>query len=293
MNEPFTVVGLGEVLWDVFPDGPRFGGAPANFACHAAMLGAGAFMVSRVGKDELGDRAIAALRGHGVNADHVAAGPDFPTGFVRVELDAAGKPIFEITEGVAWDHIPWSDQLGNLAARADAVCFGTLCQRGETSRRTIRRFVEATRPECLRIFDVNLRQHHYNATVVLESLGLAGAVKLNDEELPVVSAICGLEGTEREILEALRDRFNLRLAALTRGPKGAKLLTRSANADCLGFPVEVKDTVGAGDAFTAAMAMGWLRGRNLDTIVRHACGVASFVCSQPGATPAIPAELRS
>src|SRR5262245_31084726 len=137
MSERFTVIGLGEVLWDAFPDGAKFGGAPANFACHAAMLGAEASMVSRVGRDEFGEDAIAALREHGVNADHVATDPDHPTGVVRVELDAAGKPRFEITEGVAWDHIGWSDEFEALAARAHAVCFGTLCQRGETSRQTI------------------------------------------------------------------------------------------------------------------------------------------------------------
>src|SRR4051812_12872542 len=145
MGERFTVVGLGEVLWDVFLEGSKFGGAPANFACHAAMLGADAFMVSRVGRDELGDQAIAALRGHGVNADRVGTDPDHPTGYVKVELDAAGKPRFEITEGVAWDHIAWSDELEPLAAHADAICFGTLCQRRETSRHTIRRFLTAGR----------------------------------------------------------------------------------------------------------------------------------------------------
>src|SRR4051812_22280306 len=192
MSERFTVIGLGEVLWDVFPEGAKFGGAPANFACHAATLGAEVCMVSRVGPDELGGNAVAALRGNGVNADHVAIDPDHPTGFVKVELDAAGKPRFEITEGVAWDHIAWSDDLGALAARADAVCFGTLCQRGETSRRTIRRFLEGTKPECLRIFDINLRQHYYDEKVVRDSLGLANVLKLNDEELPVLSSLCGL-----------------------------------------------------------------------------------------------------
>jgi fructokinase len=143
MGARFTIVGLGEVLWDVFTEGPRFGGAPANFACHAAMLGAEAFMVSRVGDDELGDRALASLRDHGVDTDHIARDMNHPTGTVRVEIDAAGKPRFEIAEGVAWDHIAWSDNLETLTVRTDAACFGTLGQRSEPSRRTIRRFLES------------------------------------------------------------------------------------------------------------------------------------------------------
>jgi fructokinase len=293
MGAGFTVVGLGEVLWDIFPDGPRFGGAPANFACHAAMLGAEAFVVSRVGDDELGEGALASLRDHGVNTDHVSRDPSHQTGTVRVALDAAGQPRFEIAERVAWDHIPWSSDLEMLAARADAACFGTLGQRGESSRRTIRRFLESTRPDCLRIFDVNLRQQFYDEPLVLDSLALATALKLNEEELPIVASMCGVAGSDRDVLGALRDRFGLRLAALTRGEQGALLISGATAVACEATPVTVKDTVGAGDAFTAAMTLGWLRNRDLDSIARHACRVASFVCSQAGATPSLPEELRA
>jgi fructokinase len=293
MGERSTIVGLGEVLWDVFPEGPRFGGAPANFACHAAMLGAEAVMVSQVGDDELGQRAIASLRGHGVNTDHIGRSGDSPTGTVQVELDEAGKPRFEIRERVAWDSIPWSDDLEALAARADAVCFGTLAQRGETSRRTIRRFLEATGPDCLRIFDVNLRQQFYDPHVVLDSLRLADALKLNDEELPLVASMCGVAGDDLDVMAELRERYGLRLLALTRGAHGAVLLSGAAASQCQGPPVQVKDTVGAGDSFTAAMVFGWLQGRDLDAICRHACRVAAFVCSQPGATPPLPDDLRA
>jgi fructokinase len=293
MGERFTVVGLGEVLWDVFPDGPRFGGAPANFACHAAMLGADAAMVSRVGADELGEQAVASLRGHGVDTQHVGCGGDHPTGTVRVELDAAGKPRFAIAEGVAWDDIPWSDDLATLAARADAACFGTLGQRSEASRRTIRRFLEATGPRCLRIFDVNLRPPFDDRQIVLDSLRLADALKLNDEELPIVAAMCGVGGVGLEAMAGLRARYGLRLVALTRGEHGAVLLAGGAASECAAAPVRVQDTVGAGDSFTAAMALGWLRGRDPDAICRHACRVAAFVCSQAGATPTLPDELRA
>jgi fructokinase len=289
---PYTIVGLGEALWDLFPDGSRFGGAPANFACHAAILGADASVVSQVGDDELGERAIAALRGRGVDTRYVVRNRDHATGTVRVELDDAGRPRFEISEDVAWDRIPWSDDLEGLARRADGVCFGTLAQRGETSRDTIRRFLQATRPDCLRILDVNLRRPFLDDWVVLDSLRLAKALKLNDEELPVLTSMCDLGGSAQDVMRGLRERYGFRLVALPRGAEGAMLLEDEGIVDCAGTPVVVKDTVGAGDAFTAAMALGWLKGQGLDAICRHACRVAAFVCSQAGGTPELPDELK-
>src|SRR5262245_276043 len=224
MDRPFTIVGLGEMLWDVFPDGPRFGGAPANFACHAAMLGANSFVVSQVGADALGHQAVAALGGYGVNTEQVARSPDRPTGTVQVALDSAGKPRFTISENVAWDAIPWLASLAGLAARTDAVCFGTLAQRQATSRQTIRQFLEATRPDCLRIFDVNLRPPFVDPSTILDSLRLARAVKLNDDELPVVAALAGMSGSEIDMMRQLRERYDLQLVALTRGARGAALL---------------------------------------------------------------------
>jgi len=289
---PLTILGLGEVLWDLFPDGAQFGGAPANFACHAAMLGAEAFVVSQVGEDELGDRAISALQERGVETRHVGRSRDHPTGTVKVTLDGAGHPRFEITENAAWDHIAWTDELAALAGRADAIGFGTLAQRAETSRTTIRRFLESAGPNCLRIFDVNLRRPFFDREVVLDSLSLAEAVKLNDEELPMVASMCDLNGSTEDMLKGLRDRYSLRLVALTRGAEGAILLAGDEIVECAGIPVAVKDTVGAGDAFTAAMALGWLRGHGLDAIGRHACRVAAYVCTQAGGTPELPTELR-
>ena len=289
---PFTIVGLGEVLWDLLPDGPQFGGAPANFVCHAAMLGGDASVVSRVGDDELGQGALAALRRHGVETRHLARSRDRATGTVRVELDDAGRPRLEISEDVAWDHIPCSEELDGLARLADAVCFRTLAQRSETPRRTIRRFLETTRPDCLRIFDVKLRQPVFDDQVVHDSLRLADAVKLNEEELPVVTSICNLAGSAPEVLVGLRQRYGLRLVALTRGAEGAMLLGAEGIAGCAATPVVVRDTVGAGDAFTAATAMGWLRGLGLDAICRDACRVAGFVCTQSGGTPDLPETLR-
>lgn len=287
-----VIVGLGEVLWDVYPDAAHFGGAPANFACHAASLGAESWMVSSVGSDELGERAVAKLRERGVQCGHVSRDHRHATGRVLVTLNAAGQASYEFAADTAWDHLAWSDDLASLAARCDAVCFGTLGQRSPVSRETIRRFVEATPATALRVFDVNLRQRFYDAETIHASLQMASAVKLNDEELPIVGELCGLRAiTPREMLIELATRFDLRLAALTRGPHGSLLIAGSAESQCPAPPTSVVDTVGAGDAFTATLVMGFLKGQSLDAINRHANAVASFVCSQKGATPELPEHL--
>ncbi|MBN2021186.1 MAG: hypothetical protein JW809_00185 [Pirellulales bacterium] len=278
------VVGLGEVLWDVFPDGPRFGGAPANFACHAAALGAAAHMVSCVGADELGEKALETLRYHRVDTATVGRSAEFPTGTVRVDL-GTGQPRYEITTGVAWDHLAWSDELAALAARTNAVCFGTLGQRGEASRAVIARFVQSTRPAALRILDINLRPPFFDDDAILRSLGLANVLKLNDEELPMVASACGLAGTDLERMAQLRERFGISLVALTRGARGAVLIRDDEVSDQPAVATHVVDTVGAGDAFTAAMTLGLLRGRDLDTINRSACQTAAHVCAHAGAAP--------
>ena len=288
------IAGIGEVLWDVYPDAAHFGGAPANFACHAASLGAESWMVSAVGADELGDRALDALRERGVHCVHLAQDPNHATGRVLVTLDAAGQASYEFAADTAWDHLAWSDDVAARAARCDAVCFGTLGQRSPISCETIRRFAETTPPTALRVFDVNLRQRFYDATTIQASLEIASAVKLNDEELPLVAQLCGLRAvTPREMLIELMTRYDLRLAALTRGPHGSLLISTNEENECPAPPTTVVDTVGAGDAFTATLVSGFLRGLPLAEINRHANAVASFVCSQNGATPALPANLRN
>ncbi len=288
----FHVVGLGEMLWDVFPTGPVFGGAPANVACHAAALGADAAMVSSVGTDNLGDRAVAALVERGVDTSAVARSAPYPTGTVQVHLSADGQPSYEITRQVAWDYIPWTSQVEKLAARADAVCFGSLAQRSETARATIRRFLEATRPDCLRVFDVNLRQNFYSDEILRQSLRLANALKLNDEEAPVVARAC-LGETMDDPIDRLADQFNLRLVALTLGSKGAILAAGRERHQQPAPKAEVVDTVGAGDSFTAAMIQGTLAGWPLPEIAARATAVAAYVCSQSGATPILPRELTA
>ena len=217
-----VIVGIGEILWDVFLEGLRFGGAPANFACSAARLGGddvSVFMVSNVGRDDLGQRAVDSLQKHGADVSCVSP-VDRPTGQVNVELDHDGHASYTFAADTAWDHLAWSQELEDLAARAAAVCFGTLGQRSDPSRQTIRRFVSSTTPECLRICDINLRPPFYSDSIILESLDLANVLKLNDDELPVVATACGISGSDREMIRQLASRFQLRIVALTRGARG-------------------------------------------------------------------------
>ena len=289
-----VIVGLGEVLWDVYPGAEHFGGAPANFACHAANLEADSWLASAVGPDELGNRALETLRQYGVDAACVARDAKHATGRVDVTLDSLGRPSYEFAENPAWDHIAWSDALDSLARRCDAVCFGTLAQRSMESRETIQRFVKATSSSALRMFDVNLRKQFYDAAVLDQSLGLATALKLNEEELPIVARLCGVSESEpRAAVRALMDRYSLRLVALTRGPAGAMLIAGDEESISPALTTTVVDTVGAGDAFTATVVIDFLAGLPLAEVNAHANAVASFVCSQPGAVTALPEYLRS
>jgi fructokinase len=287
------IVGLGEILWDVFPDGARFGGAPANFASHAAALGGDVRMVSAVGRDELGDAALRTLTEKHLVTQFIQRSADFPTGAVQISVDASGHPTYEFGRDEAWDHLQWTDDLAKLAQQADAACFGTLAQRGEVSRQTIQQFVVATKADCHRVFDINLRPPFVDETVVEESLQLANVLKLNDDELPFLADRFGLAGTPIEQMKSLANRFNLRVIVLTRGSDGAVLLRGDEISELPGQPISVKDTVGAGDSFTAAVVLGLLRSLPLATINQHASRVAAFVCSQSGATPQLPKELLS
>lgn len=293
MTRKMLIAGIGEVLWDVYPDAARFGGAPANFACHAAALGADAWMVSAVGTDDLGDRAIETLAHAGVHHETVARDDAHETGQVRVAVDLDGQPTYEFAPDTAWDNLEWSADLESLAPRCDAVCFGTLAQRSVKSRATIQRFIQAKSSDALLMFDVNLRQHFYDRDVIEQSLGLASAVKLNEDELPIVADLCGIERSALpKMLRDIMSRFDLRLGALTCGADGAVIMAGNEESTYPALPTKVVDTVGAGDAFTATLVSDFLRGRKLVDINRRANAVASYVCSQPGAVMALPRELR-
>ncbi len=289
---PFLIVGLGELLWDLLPEGKKPGGAPANFAYHARALGDEGLPVSRIGADPLGQELRARLAALGLPAEHVQVDPRRPTGTVHVALDSRGVPTYTITPEVAWDYLAWDRGLEALATRADAVCFGSLAQRGPVSRATIRAFLAATRPGCLGVFDVNLRQSWYSPEVLRDSLQRCSIAKLNETELPVVLRALGLPaGGLEEGCRCLREAFGLALVCLTLGAEGSLLCTASGCSRSPGVKVEVADTVGSGDAFTAVLCHHWLRGASLARTAEAANRYGAWVASQVGPTPAAPAEL--
>lgn len=294
MTRPnYLIAAIGEVLWDVFPDGPRFGGAPANFACTLSGLcrdRVRVHMVSSVGNDDLGSRALASLEKHEVDTTWVKT-LDFATGKVQIQLNDQGVASYEFAENTAWDNLASTDELLSFVAGTDAICFGTLGQRNDVSKNTIQRAVSATKPESLRIFDVNLRPPFFTDQVILDSLEIANVLKLNDDELPMLAKLSNLEGTEVELMQQLAKRYALRAVALTRGANGAVIVRGDEISSHPGVDTTLVDTVGAGDAFTAALTIGLLDSCELDLINSRACEVAAFVCSQPGATPQIPETL--
>jgi fructokinase len=290
-----NVIGVGEVLWDLLLTGPQLGGAPANFAYHAHALGAQAHVITRVGKDDHGREIIRRFHEMGLPETAVQIDETVPTGTAKVALSGDGLAHFTIQENVAWDLIAATDEAVAVARRAHAICFGSLAQRCEPSRRTIQHLVAATPPDALRVFDINLRQRFYSRDVIEQSLQLANVLKLNDDELPRLADMFGLTGSTVDQIGQLAHTFSLRLVALTRGPNGSLLYQKHNDearwSDCPSRPVKVVDTVGAGDSFTAAMVLGLLRKMDLDEINTIANEVARYVCSQPGATPTMPVEF--
>ena len=286
-----TVVGLGELLWDLLPSGKQLGGAPANFAYISSLFGNRGVVASRVGGDALGDAAVDRLATLNLEDHCVQRDESHATGTVGVEIDDHGQPTFTIFENVAWDHLQWTADWQMLATEADIVCFGSLAQRSADSRSTILRFLKAMREDALRIFDVNLRQNYFSREVLTDSLALANVAKLNDAELPVVLANCGLPvGLELENARELRQVFDLDLVCVTRGVNGSLLVSESDSHAHPGFKIAVSDTIGAGDAFTAALAHHFTRGVSLAAINNIANRVGSWVASVPGAMPRISRE---
>lgn len=287
----FTVAGIGEMLWDVFPNTRRMGGAPVNFSYHCSQMGVRALPVSAVGDDEdgLGLRAI--LADIGVDDSFVARDPDHPTGTVQVELDSQGKPDYCIVEDVAWDYIEGGSHLAQLATEVDAVCFGSLAQRNSVSRNSIHGFLENVPNDTLIIFDINLRQNYYDEDIILKSLEHCNVLKINDDELEVLAEMLGYSGDSLGRINALIDDYNLRLVAFTRGSEGSILVGRDSYDENAGIETHAVDTVGAGDSFTACLCVGLLKGFSLKKINDLASRVAAYVCTQPGATPKLPSDL--
>ncbi len=284
-NSRWRVSGLGELLWDVFPTHRCLGGAPANFASHAAALGADAFLITAVGNDELGRLATAELSKLTIDTTHVSINTH-PTGYVQVQL-ADGEPEYDIASDVAWDFCDWNSVLEPFAQTIDAVCFGTLFQRSRASRETTKRFLSATPKSCLRVFDVNLRQDFYSDELIVDSLKLANVLKINRAELPIVLRAAGMSVHDENSIDSLLEKFDLKLIALTLGAEGSLLVTPDERNTCDAPKVEAVDTVGAGDSFTACIVAGMLRGMELSTINTLANEIAAQVCRRSGAGPAV------
>lgn len=289
----FQVIAVGEILWDLLPAGRQLGGAPANFLQHAYSLGADARLVSRIGADDLGREAVGILQARGLNTDLIQVDLAAPTGTVGVELGADHQPRFTIHTDVAWDRLAVTDA-GLAALRTlDAVCFGSLAQRTAAGANAVRRLVAAARPDAWRVFDINLRPPFVDPQAIAASLELANVLKLNDQELPALAAMLDLPGGADEQLQALLQRYALRLIALTRGGQGSLLVTPAERSEQPAVPVQVRDTVGAGDSFTATLVLGLLHDWPLDRLHRLAAEVAAYVCTQPGGAPALPDSFHT
>ena len=278
-----TIVGLGEILWDVFPERKILGGAPANFAYHISQFGFNGYAVSAIGKDLLGKEILDSLKQKGLN--HLIENTDFPTGEVKVSVDNWGVPQYKICEGVAWDNIPFTPALANLAKETQVVCFGSLAQRNEVSRTTIHAFLDAMPKDSLKIFDINLRLHYYTKEVIEFSLEKAHILKINDEEVVKIAQLFGWEGAEKEICKQLLSKYQLDILILTKGTEGSWVLTPKEESFLPTPKITIADTVGAGDSFTAAFIASHLHGRCLVASHQLAVEVSAYVCQQHGAMP--------
>ncbi len=290
MKEKY-VVGLGEALWDVLPEGKKLGGAPSNFAYHAAQMGVKAIAVSALGDDKLGEETVAQLKEKQLN--YLMPRVPYPTGIVLVELDNEGIPTYDIKENVAWDNIPFNDDIRTVAQQTLAVCWGSLAQRNVVSRETIYKFLDATPTPCLKIFDINLRQNFYTKEIIRESMKRCNVLKINDEELVLIGRMFGYAGLDMENkCWLILGKYNLDMLVLTCGVNGSYVFTPGSMSYQETPRVEVADTVGAGDSFTAAFCAAILQGKSIAEAHKLAVDVSAYVCTQNGAMPEIPASLK-
>lgn len=283
--------GLGEILWDMLPEGPKLGGAPANFAYQFTALGGHGLPVTRVGDDEQGREALALLQERGVDVSAITVDPKHPTGRVDITLDADGVPEYVFPPDVAWDFIELNDAAKNAAVQLDAVCFGTLAQRNAVSAASIRRFLDILPSKVLKVFDINIRQEFYTPEIIRRSLRMADVLKINDEELDLVARLFVKKRRGVDALVHLREEYKLKMAVLTRGNGGSLIVASEGLSDLPGASVRVVDTVGAGDSFTAAMVLATLKGTSIEDTNRYATECAAYVCTQAGAMPDMPESL--
>ena len=287
-----VVVGMGEALWDVLPDGKKIGGAPANFAYHVSQFGLPSAVVSAVGDDALGHELVENLTSKGLT--HLLETVPYATGTVQVKIDQAGIPQYEIKENVAWDNIPYTARLEALASRTRAVCFGSLAQRNVVTRNTINRFLDAMpqTADTLVVFDVSLRQGFYNKETLCNSMERCNILKINDEELVTVSRMFGYPGIDlQDKCWILLGKYNLKMLILTCGINGSYVFTPGHVSFMPTPKVEVAETVGAGDSFTAAFIAAILKGRSVAEAHEKAVRTSAYVCTLKGAMPQLPAEI--
>lgn len=293
MNQKRYVVGLGEVLWDVLPEGKKLGGAPANFAYHAGQfLGMdNTVAISALGEDKLAEETIEALKNNNLNS--LMPQVPYPTGTVQVQLDEQGVPTYDIKENVAWDNIPFNNDIQDIAHNCRAVCFGSLAQRNVVSRETIQKFLEATPAYCLKIFDINLRQQFYTKEVIRESLQHCNILKINDEELVLIGRMFGYPGLNIENkCWLILGKYNLDMLVLTCGTNGSYVFSPGQMSFQETPKVQVADTVGAGDSFTGSFVGSILNGKSIPDAHQTAVEVSAYVCTQNGAMPEIPQRLK-
>ena len=285
-SKKFQIVGLGEILFDILPDKTKsLGGAPANFAYVSSALGNVGIIVSRVGSDENGQGILSILRENHLTTDQIQIDEQNLTGTVEVELKN-GQAEYIFQEKSAWDHLVFDQKLKNLAENCDAVCFGTLAQRNEDSRRTIIKFLQNTKPNCKRIFDINLRENYYSKELIEHSLKFTDILKLSDSELEIFIQFFDFQGkSDLEILRSILVKFELEMVCLTKGGSGSLLVNETSFSEHKGLKIKIADTIGAGDAFTAALTFGILEKFDLDKINDLANRVGAFVASQKGAMP--------
>ena len=285
------IIAIGEIVWDCLPAGKQLGGAPLNFAFFAKELGAQAYAVSAVGNDELGDETLQVASATGVNLDLVQRN-DLPTSRVLVTLDDKGIPQYEIVEGVAWDAIECPDSALELVKDASVICWGSLAQRTEKSRQSVLAMLAAAPASCLKVFDINIRQHYYSYDVIAASLEYADILKLNEDELPLVAEMLGLAGDEDAVISEIIEKYSLKYIVYTHGADFSKVYGAEGLLSHQPTPkVTVADTVGAGDSFTAVLVTSLLQGRDVATAHALAVEVAAFVCTQHGAINSLPSDL--
>ena len=287
----YIIAGIGELLWDVLPDVEVIGGAPVNFAYHVTALGAKGIPITTIGRDARGGKALAELQNRGVDIAAIAISDEYVTGFVPAVLDKEGKASYLFPDDLAWDHLVINAYAAKLGNSLDAICFGSLAQRAEYSRRVIYDYLDSLKPETVKVFDINLRQNFYSAQVIENSLLRTDILKLSEEELPVLAALLKQQEASDKLLQALIKQYALAMVIFSRGDKGSLLLTPDNYSEHPGIVTPVQDTIGAGDSFTAAAIIGYLQGLPLNKINEQANKVAAYVCSQQGAMPHLPESL--